>query len=340
MLSLGRDAFAKANHFLSVHSSARDPLNAMMLTTVLSTLALSSLAPVPAAGQSTPEPCAFPQSLVTYGPTWKRFTVNTELLFCWYSFDAGQKHITLTRNERPSAAEEWDKQDYVLTTDMAISDVAFLDGGATLFVAGLRDGPEGCIAVIEQWDLDFPEGSIVATTPRGPAPGAVSQISPLPATIIVGGTYIAPGRRSLSSLGREVAVLYEGTPSTLASSIEADPEGRYLLARFDASGDLYSIGLTPGSQPLELKYSATTHSELAEARGDMIAFDHQTLGRFYQINSTLKHRSSMPEAHVRVYVLDSNNDGLLDGILEIPDSVRYSTPFGDFDLYNSLVKVP
>jgi len=71
----------------------------------------------------------------------------------------GSSYVQVGRHERADATSEWAFTEYLLSTDLKITDVSFAAGVQTLYVARIWTAASGCADVIERWDIAFPKGS-------------------------------------------------------------------------------------------------------------------------------------------------------------------------------------
>ncbi len=282
--------------------------------------------------------CPFPTELETFAVDVARTpTIVADNLRQWISWQGGSSYVQVGRHERPDATSEWAFREYMLSTDLKITDVSFAKGGQTLYVAGVRSTQVGCEDVIEQWDITFPKGSLTIQVAPAPARGTVA---PLPFTgtitgtvVVGGGAFVAPAKRTRTPFTNKT-VLYSGSDLGPFAAIEADPEQRFLLALPLSGSGLYSFDLTaPGSPPV-LEFDAATLPHLSAVR-KIVAYEHEDLGRFYWLYET---KGDYIGNGSFSFLVDSDNDGQFETSLTLDAGAAFAaSPFHEYAKLVSLI---
>src|SRR5690606_21185872 len=120
---------------------------------------------------------------------------------------------------------------------LRISAVAARQGGDTVYVAGLTDDGQD---VIEEWTFDPPDGQWILRAPTSPPPPLGVAMGPFVPTLTVQGggsyapppdsTYVTPTIRAVIRRGHPEE---PGSPLGHVRSMDADPEGRFLVLLTD-----------------------------------------------------------------------------------------------------------
>ena len=301
-----------------------------MFNTVLATsgacaLALSALTP---SKPQAPD-CTFPLELRTFSLVDGRTsTIVADRVRQWISWEGGSSYVQVGRHERADSDSEWIFREYMFTTDLKITDVTFTSGGQALYVAGIRSMRHGCEYVIEQWDVVFPSGAVVVDVPDAPARGTAV---PMPfvagvAETTVGGVPFVPAPQRVKSPFADRTVLYTGTELGPFAAMEADPEGRFLLALPLSGAGIYSFDLAaaPGAPPsLELDSAAIPNLDRVRK---IVVREHEELGRYYQLYETKGdyHASGRYD-----FLVDGDNDGVFDATHLLSAAEYLESPFAD-----------
>ncbi len=233
------------------------------------------------------------------------------------SYSAKSTELHWTRRERNSTTDAWSESKNTYSARYSIVDVASRLAGEELFVAGILPNEK---SVIERWKFPKKKGrwiySMSQPTPAIGTPagqwsasfalhGQVLSMSPLPPT------WYAP----------EITVIMESSDHGFIRSVEADPEGRFLLFNRYPEGDVYRIDLTGSNQTPAVVFSSTQHPELP-ALGNLTIAQHSSLGRVCIVAPASISRA-MKEVLIppALYLIDSNNDAIFESTqaVALPD---------------------
>jgi len=187
--------------------------------------------------------------------------------------------------------------------------------------------------VIEHWTLDYPNGSphlrrAISASPLG-IPVAYS-----PPSLGVDVMPFAP----CSTLGPPLesrSVVYSDPLLAATNVIAVDPDGRFILCG-TSTGNLYQLPLNGSSGP-NLIFTSTQVASLGGATM-MHPRHHQTYGRIY-----IMPRGPLPPGtpdpagdsgdYARSVLIDGDNDGVFDSVVEIPDMAWFTSDYGDYTLW-------
>lgn len=198
-------------------------------------------------------------------------------------------------------------------------------------------GDDGGTTVIERWEHEIPNGawyirSNAVTTPIGVA----APVPAAPTIAVMGGNTVGQDQRTTSLQQRRLPVFRGVFPHRL-TSMEIDPEGRYLLLGTSDPHDVYQLSLVNpvlGAPVLEQKeIPALKHL------GPGYLAHHVTLGRLLVMQGLVP---GVPGSS-RLLWVDADNDGVFErSILEteaewmsegFDDAVWWVPSFFDADAY-------
>ena len=163
--------------------------------------------------------------------------------------------------------------------------------------------------VIEHWTLEVPVGGWIAKRPVSTIPLGTPAATPETAIVLRGSDFLPFAQRPQAPhIARRE--LYRGDLLGGVLSVEADPDGRYLMLLTEAK-EVYQLPIHVGASPL-LLYDTSDTSTLANAH-HIDARDHASLGRVYSIVPLAFKPSSL-----RILLIDDENDGVIDSLLELP----------------------
>lgn len=190
--------------------------------------------------------------------------------------------------------------------------------------------------VIEIWALQYPPGSPHLRRPTSHAPIGVSTAYALPELGVD-----SPPFATCSTLEAPVEhrqLMYSGSSLADTTAIAVDPDGRFILCG-TSTGELYQIPLEVGGEadPV-LLFSAGQIAALSTA-SEISPRQHQTHGRIYIIPRGPIGPVGTPDAagdlgdHSRSVLVDADNDGVFESVVEIADMAWQSSDYADESLW-------
>ena len=199
--------------------------------------------------------------------------------------------------------------DLFLAGPPVVSDATDVAGGGV----GLGSG-----TVLERWTITAPIGAPYTIRPASTVPiGTQAPLSSLSAQI-PGGMYVPAEQRSAPRL-RKTMLGYFGFS---VSSIEADPEGRYVLLLSPAESKVYRLDL--------VNYNGNPVVILDGTAQPCLAFAHDVYACRFQ--DQLKRYVIGCSNGQNVVLRDSDNNGLFESAEILSDSAFYASPlYGNYD---------
>lgn len=283
--------------------------------------------------------CDFPEELRSVNHWNWSLVVKDEKLRATIWYAPGSDVITVSRRERADVTGEWDATEFEFTAGFPIADVAWREGGEELYVAGVKKvGPGTCASVIEKWILDLPRGSVFwrvgSEFERGQPSSA--NLSDYADVGFVGGVYAPPGKRSYSVPRVKKSTLITLGAGQTISSLEVDPEGRFIAYRVNESGNVYTVNGIDGGGATSLELDSAVAPALASTTGEFYAWQHGEYGRVYELETGRKFFGSKDGTLARVFLFDLDNDGHFEAHLEADYSTYYSSSLADRGLQSSI----
>lgn len=183
-------------------------------------------------------------------------------------YTPGGKYLSWRRQERSDPQSSWHESANLYSTRYQVISVASRAGGSELFLAGVF---ENGTSIIERWSFAQRTGRwrhtytgppAVMGTPSGPYTGSQS---------IVGGAYAPPPSTWYAP---DISLVLETDALGTIRSIEADPEGRFLIFNTFPSGNVYQIDLAVSPATPVLRFTSNEVPSLAN--GSTLQLSHNS----------------------------------------------------------------
>ncbi len=238
--------------------------------------------------------------------------------------------VSRTKVETDTSGGDWSEpMNSIESAGFLITSLCSIDGGDTVFVAGIRDGGA---AVIQMWSYS-PRAN--GWQVRYPIPASIDQLgTPAPqagaVTTLAGDGPWADVSAIDEDLPLAVRKTVYSKPGAVIYGLDADPQGRYLIA-YDLNGqETLQVDLT--QEP-----SVTTVLANISTQPQMDIAGHIRVADFLGVRGVVFRRMMLDvQAYAEVYTVatDLDNDGIFESWASYSEEAWAATPYSDWSQWS------